>query len=53
VILWDVNAAGLESARRDLEAPGASVESDVVDLTSREAIEARAARVLAGGPSTS
>ncbi len=50
VILWDLNAAGLETARRDLEAAGRSVESDVCDLSSREAIEAAAARVLARGP---
>ena len=50
VILWDVNAAGLEVARRDLEAAGRSVESDVVDLSSRVAIETSAARVLTGGP---
>ncbi len=50
VILWDVNAAGLEAARRDLEAAGRSVESDVCDLSSREAIEAAAARALARGP---
>ena len=42
VILWDVNAAGLDAARRDLEAAGRSVESDVCNLTSREAIEAQA-----------
>jgi all-trans-retinol dehydrogenase (NAD+) len=50
VILWDVNAAGLETARRDLEAAGRSVQSDVVNLASREAIEAAAARALASGP---
>ena len=47
VILWDLNAAGLETARRDLEAAGRSVETDVCNLSSREAIEAAAARVLA------
>ena len=50
VILWDVNAAGLEAARRDLEAAGRNVESDVVDLSSRQAIESAATRVLTGGP---
>jgi len=50
VVLWDVNAAGLETARRDLEAAGRKVETDVCDLTSREAIEAAAARVLGTGP---
>jgi all-trans-retinol dehydrogenase (NAD+) len=50
VILWDLNAAGLDNARRDLEAAGRSVESDVCDLSSREAIEAAAARVLYRGP---
>jgi all-trans-retinol dehydrogenase (NAD+) len=50
VIMWDVNAAGLETARRDLEAAGRSVESDVCNVSSREAIEAAAARVLAEGP---
>jgi all-trans-retinol dehydrogenase (NAD+) len=50
VILWDVNAAGLEAACRDLEAAGRNVEGDIVDLSSRQAIEAAAARVLSGGP---
>lgn len=50
LILWDVNAAGLEAARRELEAAGHSVEGDVCDLSSREAIEGAAARVLKGGP---
>lgn len=50
VILWDVNAAGLEATRRELETAGRSVESDVCNLSSREAIEAAAARVLSGGP---
>lgn len=50
VILWDVNAAGLEVARRELEAAGRTLESDVCNLSSREAIEAAAARVLTGGP---
>ena len=49
LILWDVNRAGLEAACRELEAAGRTVEGDVCDLTSREAIEAAAARVLAGG----
>lgn len=50
VVMWDVNSAGLEAARRDLEAAGRSVESAVCDLSSREAIEAAAASVLADGP---
>jgi all-trans-retinol dehydrogenase (NAD+) len=50
LILWDVNAAGLEAARRELETAGCTVESDVCNLASREAIEAAAARVLTGGP---
>jgi all-trans-retinol dehydrogenase (NAD+) len=50
VILWDLNAAGLEKARQDLAAAGRSVESHVCNLSSREAIEATAARVLEGGP---
>lgn len=50
VILWDVNAAGLAAACADLGAAGRSVESDVCNLSSREAIEAAAARVLEGGP---
>jgi all-trans-retinol dehydrogenase (NAD+) len=50
LILWDVNAAGLEAARRELERIGYSIESDVCNLASREAIQAAAARVLIGGP---
>lgn len=50
VVLWDVNAAGLEAVERDLRAAGRSVESAVCDLASRESIEAAAAHVLAGGP---
>ncbi|MCC6848410.1 MAG: SDR family oxidoreductase [Deltaproteobacteria bacterium] len=50
VELWDVDATGLEAARRDLEAAGRSVEIDVCDLSSRAAIEAAAARVLVRGP---
>ena len=50
VVMWDVNGPGLEVARRDLEAAGRSVESAVCDLSSREAIEAAAAAVLANGP---
>lgn len=49
VVLWDVNATGLDAARRELEAAGRKVESDVCNLSSREAIEAAAARVLTGG----
>ncbi|MCC6767291.1 MAG: SDR family oxidoreductase [Deltaproteobacteria bacterium] len=50
VVLWDVNAAGLEAARRDIEAAGRSVETDVCDVSSREAIEAAAGRALARAP---
>ena len=50
VVLWDLNAAGLEAARCDLEAAGWSVEIGVCDLSSYEAIEAGAASVLARGP---
>ena len=49
LILWDVNAAGLETACGELESAGRTVEGDVCDLSSREAIEAAAARVLSGG----
>jgi all-trans-retinol dehydrogenase (NAD+) len=49
-VMWDVNGSALEAARRDLEAAGRSVESDVCDLSSRTAIEAAAARVLGNGP---
>jgi len=45
-----VNAAGLEAARRELEVAGRTVESDVCNLASREAIEVAAARLLTGGP---
>jgi all-trans-retinol dehydrogenase (NAD+) len=50
VALWDVNGDGLAAARRELEAAGRTVETDVVNLTSREAIDAAAAAVLARGP---
>jgi all-trans-retinol dehydrogenase (NAD+) len=50
VVMWDVNATGLETARRDLDAAGRSVESAVCDLTSRQAIEAAAAALLTAGP---
>lgn len=50
VIMWDLNPTALESARRDLEAAGRSVESDVCNVASREAIDAAAARTLAKGP---
>lgn len=50
LVLWDVNAGGLDAARSQLSAAGRAVETDVVNLASREAIETAAARVLAGGP---
>jgi all-trans-retinol dehydrogenase (NAD+) len=50
-ILWDVNAAGLEDARRELAARGYEVATYVCDLTDRHAVAEVAARVLAeGGP---
>jgi all-trans-retinol dehydrogenase (NAD+) len=50
VVLWDVNAAGLDAACSQLSGAGRTVETEVVNLASREAIDAAAARALAGGP---
>ncbi len=49
VILWDLNAEGLEAARHELAGAGRSVEVDVCNLSSRDSIESAAARVLTGG----
>jgi len=49
LVLWDVNAAGLEAAVGELRAAGRRVEAETCDVSSRAAIEAAAARALAGG----
>jgi all-trans-retinol dehydrogenase (NAD+) len=49
LILWDLNADGLAAVVRELDARGCTVETDVVNVASREAIETAATRVLATG----
>jgi len=50
LVLWDLNGDGLAALARELAAQGRTVETDVVNVASREAIEAAAARALANGP---
>jgi len=50
LVLWDLNADGLATLARELIGAGRSVETDVVNVASRDAIDAAAARVLANGP---
>src|SRR5438445_1792497 len=47
LVLWDVDAAGLQATRTELGASGASVATYVCDLSDRAAIAAVAARTLA------
>lgn len=45
VVLWDVNAAALEAAAAELRGSGSEIHSQVVDVSSLEAIEEAAAWV--------
>ncbi|ALV46506.1 3-oxoacyl-ACP reductase [Arthrobacter alpinus] len=45
VVLWDVNAEGLEAAAAELRGSGSEIHSHVVDVSSLEAIEEAAQRV--------
>jgi all-trans-retinol dehydrogenase (NAD+) len=47
LVLWDSDAAGLESLRTELESPACNVWTCTVDLRDRAAIEALAQRCLA------
>ncbi|HEY2385439.1 MAG TPA: SDR family oxidoreductase [Candidatus Binatia bacterium] len=47
LVLWDVNAAGLDSARAELQRSGVQVATYTCDLSDRDAIAATAARTLA------
>jgi len=47
LVLWDVNAAGLESLRAELARGGVRVATYTCDLSDRDAIAAAAARTLA------
>jgi short-subunit dehydrogenase len=47
LVLWDVDAAGLQATRTELGSSGASVATYVCDLSDRAAIAAVAARTLA------
>jgi len=47
LVLWDVNAVGLDGVRKELERAGARVAVYVCDLSDRQAIAAAAARTLA------
>ncbi len=47
LVLWDVNAAGLESVRSELAGGGARVAAYTCDLSDRQAIAATASRTLA------
>ena len=47
LVLWDVNAAGLETVRSELERGGVRVATYTCDLSDRQTIAATAARTLA------
>jgi all-trans-retinol dehydrogenase (NAD+) len=46
LILWDLNAPGLDALRSELAAKGAKVQTYTCDLAQRDAINSTAARVL-------
>jgi all-trans-retinol dehydrogenase (NAD+) len=48
VVLWDINQQALDETVAELEASGGKVHSYVVDVSSREAIQAAAGQVRAG-----
>ena len=51
LVLWDVDADGLQRLRAELERDGHAVDSYVCDLTDRQQIADTAAQTLAdGGP---